>query len=215
MLLELAVYLLYKDESMCVCVYVCVSGGLPPGPHNLSPQNLAWAPHFTLARHRARGDLKCWPPGVPPTVTPSEIPWRVNNWAGTSKQKLFLGVGLHGKFFLGGSPLTRARRVHPTKRGCMLWELGKGQQTKVAPWGRFTWENFICGGLTSTLGPHGSPHQMGGICFENWAMASKQKLLLGVGLPGKILFVGGWPQLWARTVHPTKWGYKLWELGGD
>ena len=51
--------LLYKDESVCVCVCVCVcmSGGLPPDPHNLSPWNLAWAPHFTLARHRARG----WP----------------------------------------------------------------------------------------------------------------------------------------------------------
>ena len=41
---------------MCVCVYVCMcvcmSGGLPPDPHNQLPQNLAWAPHFTLARHQ-------------------------------------------------------------------------------------------------------------------------------------------------------------------
>ncbi len=40
---------------MCVCVCVCVSGGLPPEPHKPSPPNLAWAPHFTLAQHRARG----------------------------------------------------------------------------------------------------------------------------------------------------------------
>ena len=40
---------------MKVCVCVCVSGGLPPDPHKPSPQNLAWAPHFTQARHRARG----------------------------------------------------------------------------------------------------------------------------------------------------------------
>ena len=40
------------------------------------------------------GDPKCWPPGVPPVVTPSEKPWRVKNWAGASKQKLLLGVGM-------------------------------------------------------------------------------------------------------------------------
>ncbi len=34
----------------------------------------------------------------------------------------------------------------------------------------------------------------GGVCFENWAGASKQKLLTGVGLCIKILFVGGSPQ---------------------
>ncbi len=65
-------HLLYKDESVYVCVYVCMSGGLPPDLHNLSPQNLAWAPHFTLARHRARGRPKMLTPGVPALVTPSE-----------------------------------------------------------------------------------------------------------------------------------------------
>jgi hypothetical protein len=74
------------------------------------------------------GDPKCWPPGVPLIVTPSEKPWRVQSWAGASKQKTLLG------------------RVHSTK-----W----------------------------------------GICIDNFAVASKQKLLLGVGLPGKILFAGG------------------------
>ncbi len=44
--------------KVCVCVYVCMSGGLPPDLHNLSPQNLAWAPHVD--------------PGVPAMVTPSE-----------------------------------------------------------------------------------------------------------------------------------------------
>jgi hypothetical protein len=38
-------------------------------------------------------------------VTPSEIPWRVNNWAGSSKQKLLLRVVLLGKFnFRGAHP---------------------------------------------------------------------------------------------------------------
>ncbi len=39
---------------VCMCVCVCMYGGLPPDPHKPSPQNLAWAPHFTLAWHRAR-----------------------------------------------------------------------------------------------------------------------------------------------------------------
>ncbi len=58
------------------------------------------------------GDPKCWPLGVPPIVTPSEKPWRVNNWVGASKQKLLLGVGLYLKIlFVGGSPQPKARRV--------------------------------------------------------------------------------------------------------
>jgi hypothetical protein len=140
-----------------VCMYVCVCGGLPPDPHKPSPQNLAWAPHFTLARHRARGWPQMLTPGVPPIVTPSEKPLRVKNWVGASKQKLLLWVGLPCKIlFVGGSPKPGSRRAYPTKWGCMLWELGGGQQTKVAPRGGFVYNNFICGGLTPTqslLGP--------------------------------------------------------------
>ncbi len=141
---------------VCVYVYVCVSGGLPPDPHKPSPWNLAWAPHFTWARHRASGRPKMLTPGVPPIVTPSEKPWRVKYWTGASKQKLLLGVGLYSTIlFTGGSPKHGACRVHPTKWGCMLWELGGSQQTKVAPWGGFVYKNFICGGLTSTQSPLG------------------------------------------------------------
>jgi len=38
--------------KMKVCV--CMSGGLLPDIHKLSPRNLAWAPHFTQARNQAR-----------------------------------------------------------------------------------------------------------------------------------------------------------------
>ncbi len=94
---------------------------------------------------------KCWPPGGTPHSDPSENPWRVKNWAGASKQKFLLGVGLPFKIlFVGGSPKPGGRRVHPTKWGCMLWELGGGQQTKVAPCGGFVYKHFICGGLTPT-----------------------------------------------------------------
>ncbi len=61
--------LLYKDESVYVCVCVCMSGGMPPDLRNLSPRNLAWAPHFNRARHQARGQPQMLNPGVPPVVT--------------------------------------------------------------------------------------------------------------------------------------------------
>ncbi len=145
---------------VCVCVYVCVSGGLPLDQHKPSPQNLAWAPHFTLARHRARGQPQMLAPGDTPIVTPSEKPWRVKNWVGASKQKLLLGVGLCIQIlFVGGSLQPGTPRVHPTKWGCMLWELGRGQQTKFAPRGGFVYKNFICGGLTPTQKPAGSLDQ--------------------------------------------------------
>jgi hypothetical protein len=102
---------------------VCMSGGLPPDPHKPSPQNLAWAPHFTRARHRDRGR--------PQMLTPSEKPWRVKNWVGASKQKLLLGVGLPCKIlFVEGSPKPGACRVHPTKWGGMLWEFLRGPANK-------------------------------------------------------------------------------------
>ena len=56
------IHLLYKDESVYVCVCVCMSGGLPPDPHKPSPRNLAWGPHFTQAQHRARGRPKILAP---------------------------------------------------------------------------------------------------------------------------------------------------------
>jgi hypothetical protein len=48
---------------------------------------------------------------------------------------------------------------------------------------------------------------------KNWVGASKQELLLGVGLPCKILFVGGSPKPGDRRVHPTKWGCMLFWIG--
>ncbi len=99
------------------------------------------------------GDPKCQPPGVPPIVALSEKPWRVKNWVGASKQKLLLGVGLLCKIlFVGGSPKPWARRVHPTKWGCMLWELGGGQQTKVAPRGGFVYQSLFVGGSPQPAG---------------------------------------------------------------
>ncbi len=46
------------NKKVKVYVCVCMSGGLPPDIHSLSPQNLAWAPHFTQACHQARWQPK-------------------------------------------------------------------------------------------------------------------------------------------------------------
>ncbi len=59
---------------MKVCMYVCMSGSLPPDLHNLSPQNLAWAPHFTRARHQARGQPEMLTPGPAPGPAPAPPP---------------------------------------------------------------------------------------------------------------------------------------------
>ena len=121
--------------KMKVCMYVCVCPAACCRTHT-SHHPKIW--HGLLISPglgtEPGGNPKCWPPGVLPIVTPSEKLWGVNNWAGASKQKLLLGVGLYSKIlFMGGSPKPGARRFHPTKWGCMLWELGGGQQTKVAP----------------------------------------------------------------------------------
>ncbi len=58
---------LIYNIKMKVCMYVCMSGGLPPDLHNLSPQNLAWAPHFTRARHQVRGQPEMLTPGPAPS----------------------------------------------------------------------------------------------------------------------------------------------------
>ncbi len=42
---------------MCVCLAACHQ------THKPSPQNLAWAPHFTWARYQARGQPKMLAPG--------------------------------------------------------------------------------------------------------------------------------------------------------
>ncbi len=52
--------------KMKACVYVCVSGSLLPDLHNLSPWNLAWAPHLTRARNQAREQPKMLAPGPAP-----------------------------------------------------------------------------------------------------------------------------------------------------
>jgi hypothetical protein len=97
--------------KVCVCVYVCpvACRRTHTSHHPEIWQRLLISPWLGT---EPGGDPKCRPPGVPPLVTPSAIPWRVKNWAGASKQKLLLRVGLYNKIlFVGCSPQPRAPRV--------------------------------------------------------------------------------------------------------
>ena len=75
---------------MCVCVYVWRPAAGP---------TQAITPKFGMG--------SSFHPGSAPSqgATPSEKPWRVKNWAGASKQKLLLGLGLCIKnLFVGAHP---------------------------------------------------------------------------------------------------------------
>jgi hypothetical protein len=90
-------------------------------------------------------------------------------------------------------------------RNVMVGEMSGGTNvggTNVR-WDKCRWDKCqsdICRWDKSRATPAGSTLPNGGVCFENWAGASKQKLLLGVGLYINILFVGGSPQPKARRV---------------
>jgi hypothetical protein len=126
--------LLYKDESMCVCVCVCmyVCPAACRRAHTTHHPEI-W--HGLLISPwlgtEPGGDPKCWPLGVPLIVTLSENPWRVNNWAGASKPKLLLGVGLPCKIlFVGGSPKPGAPQGPPYQMGVYALRIGRGPANK-------------------------------------------------------------------------------------
>jgi hypothetical protein len=65
-----------------------MSGGLPPDPRNQSPQNLAWAPHFTRARHQARGRPQMLAPGGTPHSDPVLISLKGKELGGGKQTKV-------------------------------------------------------------------------------------------------------------------------------
>jgi hypothetical protein len=142
--------------KMKVCMCVCMSGGLPQDLHNLAPWNLAWAPHFTRAQHRARGQPQMLTHRGTPYSDPIWKTLKGKELGGGHQTKVAPPGGFECKIlFLGGSPKPGVHRVHPTKWGCMLWELGRDQQTKVAP--RVGWciKILFVGVLTPTQSSQG------------------------------------------------------------
>ncbi len=91
----------------------------------------------------------------------------------------------------------------------ILW----GPANKSCSLGLVCLVKFYLWGALLNPGPIGSTPPNGGICIDNFVWASKQNLLLGVGLPGKILFVGAHSNLWPAGSNPTKGGICIenWE----
>ncbi len=117
--------------------------------------------------------------------------------------------GMGSSFHPGSAPSQGAtQNVDPrgTPYSDPLWKnpeglrIGRGPANKSCSSGWVCIAKFYLRGAHPNLRPTGSTLPNGGVCFENWAGASKQNLLLGVGLCIKILFVGGSPQPKARWV---------------
>jgi hypothetical protein len=159
------------------------------------------------------GHPKCWPPGVPPILTLSEIPWRVKDRAGASKQKLLLGVCSVKFYFWGAHPnLGPAGSTQPNGGVCFENWAGASKQKLLLGVGLP--DKILFFGAHPHPWPAGSTQPNVGVCFENWAGASKQKLLLRVGLPDNILFFGAHPQPGPAGSTPPKGGICIDNFAG-
>ncbi len=104
------------------------------------------------------------PPLSNSTVTPSEIPWRVNNRVGSSKQKLLLRVGLPEKFDLGGAHPNPGPTGSTPPNGdvCNENRVGASKQKLLLAVGLQSKILFLRVHLT--LGPTGFTYSKGGVC---------------------------------------------------
>ena len=118
-------------------------------------------------------------------------------------QAITLKFGMGSSFHPGSAPSRRPPVVPLWWPRLIFTEelrIGRGPENKSCSSGWVCIVKFYLRGDHPDPGPPGSTLPNGAVCFENWAGASKQKLLLGVGLKIKILFVGGSPQPKARRV---------------
>jgi hypothetical protein len=118
------------------------------------------------------------------------------------------------KFFWGGFTQNWGPQGPLHQVGVFALIIGRGLAKKSYSSRWVCLVKFYLWGAHPNPGPAGSTPPNRGICVDNFARASKQKLLLGVGLLGKILFVGGSPWPRACGVYSTKWELMHWELRG-
>ncbi len=137
---------------VCVCVCVCVCPAACRRTHTSHHPEICHG--FLISPWLGTepgGDPKCWPQGVPPVVTPSEKPWRINNWAGASKQILLLGVGLCIQIlFVRGSPWPRARRATLPNGGVCFENWAGASKQKLLLGVGLCIKILFVGGLTPT-----------------------------------------------------------------
>ncbi len=84
--------------------------------------------------------------------------------------------------------------------------IGRGPANKNCSSGWVCHVKFYFWGAHPNLGPAGSNPPNGGVCVKNWVGASKQKLLLGVGLQCQILFFEAHPNLGPAGSIPPRRG---------
>jgi hypothetical protein len=77
------------------------------------------------------------------------------------------------------------------KIGIFAMRIGRRPENKICSSGWVCLVKFNLWGAHPNPSPAGSTPPTGGISLDNLAGTNKQKLLLGVGFPGKFLFVGG------------------------
>ncbi len=163
--------------KVCVCVCMCVCLAACRRAHT-SHHPKIW--HGLLISPglgtEPWGDPKFQPLGVPPTLTPSEIPWRVKNWVGASKQKWFVGGVCLVNFFFGASPLTRGPEGPPNQMGVYALRIGRGPANKSCSSGWVCHVKFYFWGAHPNLGPAGSTPPNGGICVDNFAGGQQTKI---------------------------------------
>ncbi len=111
--------------------------------------------------------------------------------------------GVGSSFYPGSAPSQEATKNVSPQGYLPYWphlkfpeglRIGRGPANKSCSLGWVCIVKCYLQGAHSDPGPPGTTLPNGGVYFENWAGASKQKLLLGVGLCIKKLIVGGSPQ---------------------
>ncbi len=136
-------------------VRVCVRQ--PPRSTHTSYHHEIWHDLLISPGLKAKpvGDPKRWPQGLPRIVTPSKNPWKVKHWAGASKQKLLLEVGLPDKIlFLGAYSNPRPTGLTPPK-GVFALRIGMGPVNKSCSLGWGLYVKYYIWGPTPTWGPWG------------------------------------------------------------
>ncbi len=128
------------------------------------------------------GNPKCQPPGIPPIMTRLKFPEGLRIGWGPVNKSSSSGKVCQAKFyFWGAHPNPGAAASAPPMGVFALRILRRPANKSCSSW----WVclvKFLLWGARPNPEPAGYIPPNGGTCIENWARASKQKLLLGVGL---------------------------------
>ncbi len=195
---------------MCVCVYVRRPAARPT--QAITPKfgvgssfHLGSAPSQGATQNVApQGYLPYWP------CLKFTEGLRIER--GPANKSCSSGWVCHVKFYLWGAHPNLGPTGAFQEGVYALWIL-QGQANKSCSSGWVCHVKFYLWGAHPNPEPAGSTQPNEGICIQNCAGASKQKLLLGVCLPGKIKLLGAHPDRGPTGSTPPNGGTYL-EKGG-